>query len=434
MKPTVLIIAPDYPYPPTEGGRLRVYHLIAALGDTYAVDLISLSTPPASPSCDYPALDALCQGIDVIPAVFPRKDLPSQVRRIVYCIRHRLSPRSDVYVNDTVMHHVTKILTGRSYDVIILEHSWIANYYPLIQNALSSSGMTILDLHNIESDLKKDFATYSDRFPRTWIDRMFSRFAAQQERRWLPKFTHLLTTSDHDKQRIAALLDGSGLPRVRSHISVIPNSVDVGFYGSIGRGTRRNKTLLFCGGLDYPPNRTAIELLVHRVFPQVRKDHCDCELWIVGKDDPHWTKPHANGVTFTGHVTDIRPYIEEATMILAPILNGSGTRFKVLEAWAARRPLIATAKAVEGLHAIAMTHFWLAHTASEFVEGINQILHAPEHTRHMVDAAYEFVSTHYDTHVIGQRFRETLAALSHQRTPPTPSILQNERHHNALAS
>jgi glycosyltransferase involved in cell wall biosynthesis len=136
----------------------------------------------------------------------------------------------------------------------------------------------------------------------------------------------------------------------------------------------------------------------------------------VGKDDPHWTKPQADGVTFTGYVADIRPYIEDATMILAPILNGSGTRFKVLEAWAARRPLIATAKAVEGLNATPMTHFWLANTASDFVEGINQILRAPERTRHMVDAAYQFVNTHYDAHIIGERFRETLAALSHEPT------------------
>ena len=332
----------------------------------------------------------------------------------MYCIRHRLSPRSDVYVTDAVMRRVASTLHGRSYDLAILEHSWIANYHPVVQNALSSVGIMILDLHNIESDLKNEFATHSDRFLRSWIDRMFAHFAARQERRWLPKFNHLFTTSDHDKQRIDAILQESGQPGSSSNISVIPNSVDVGFYGSIGQNSGQRKRLLLCGGLDFPPNRTAIELLVRRVFPQVRRDHQDCELWIVGKDDPHWTKPQADGVTFTGYVADIRPYIEDATMILAPILNGSGTRFKVLEAWASRRPLIATTKAVEGLNATPTTHFCLADTASDFIEGINRILRAPEQTRHMVDAAYQFVNAHYDARMIGERFRATLAALSHE--------------------
>jgi glycosyltransferase involved in cell wall biosynthesis len=271
-----------------------------------------------------------------------------------------------------------------------------------------------LDLHNIESDLKNEFATHSDRFPRSWINRLFAHFAAQQERRWLPKFDHLFTTSEHDKERTNTILQESGHPGSSSSISVIPNCIDVEFYASIGQDTGQKKRLLFCGGLDFPPNRTAIELLVHRVFPQVRRDHKDCELWIVGKDDPHWTKPQADGVTFTGFVADIRPYIEDATMILAPILNGSGTRFKVLEAWAARRPLIATTKAVEGLNAMPMTHFCLADTESDFVERINQILRAPEQTRHMVDAAYQFVNTHYNARMIGERFRATLTALFHE--------------------
>ncbi len=414
MKPTVLIIAPDYPYPPTEGGLLRVYHLIAALGNDYAADLLALSSPPPASPCAYPSLERWCQRIDVIPAIFPKKDVLSQFRRMMYCIRHRLSPRSDVYVNDTVMHHVANMLAGRSYDLTILEHSWIANYHPVVKNALSFVGLMVLDLHNIESDLKKDFATHSDRFPRSWINRMFARFAAQQEQRWLPKFGHLLTTSDRDKQRLGSMLQGTGQPFSSSSISVIPNSIDVEFYSSIGQNSGQKKRLLFCGGLDFPPNRTAIELLVHRVFPQVRKDHRDCELWIVGKDDPHWIKPQADGVTFTGYVADIRPYIEDASMVLAPILNGSGTRFKVLEAWAARRPLIATTKAVEGLNATPKTHFWLADTESDFVAGINQILRTPEQIKQMVDAAYQFVNTHYDARIIGKQFRTTLASLSNK--------------------
>ncbi len=422
VKPTALIIAPDYPYPPSEGGLLRVYHLIASLGDTYTVDLLTLSGPTSSTPFGYPPLDRWCQRIDVIPAIFPKKDLWTQFRRIAYCVRHRLSPRSDVYVNDNIMRQVVTILAGRSYDLAILEHSWIANYYPLVQNALSASGITILDLHNIESDLKNEFATHSDNFPRSWVNHMFSRFSIQQERRWLPMFDHLFTTSDKDKQRIKTILYESEQAPLNSRISVIPNSIDIEFYKSVRQRSEQRKLLLFCGGLDFPPNRTAVELLVHHIFPQVRTTHKDCELMIVGKDDHHWIKPQSDGVTFTGFIDDIRPYINDASMILAPILNGSGTRFKVLEAWAARRPLIATAKAVEGLNATAMTHFWLANTTSDFVEGINQILFAPEQTYQMVDAAYRFVNEHYNARIIGEKVRKTLAALSHKPEHHTPSI------------
>ena len=423
MKPAALIIAPDYPYPPTDGGRLRVYHLVAALAASpYSVDLLALSRAREARACGYPALDRWCQRIDSIPVPFPAKDLASQFRRMMYCIRHRFSPRSDIYANDTVMRRVADVLSGRSYDLVILEHSWIANYYPLVQKVLRSPGITILDLHNIESDLKREFATHSDRFPRTLINRMFSRFAAWHEQRWIPQFTHLMTTSDHDKQRMHAIFRDSGQPLCRSRISVVPNGVDLAFYRSIRQTPGRQKRLLFCGGLDYPPNRTAIDLLVRRVFPDIRRHHRDCELWIVGKDDPHWTKPRADGVIFTGYVDDVRPYLEDATVILAPILNGSGTRFKILEAWAARRPLVATTKAVEGLNATPMTHFWVGDTVSAFIDGIHQILRAPERAGDIVDAAHRFVTAYYDAHLIGERFRKTLEALRSQRTDSASSI------------
>jgi len=414
MKPTALIISPDYPYPPSEGGLLRVYHLITTLQTNYTVDLLTLSSPSPQIPCGYPSLKNFCRQIDSIPAKFPKKDLLSQLLRTAYCIRHKLSPRADVYVNNKLMQEIVSALAKRSYDLIILEHSWIANYHSLLQPMLNPSGIMILDLHNIESDLKKEFSIYSDNFSRSYLNKMFSRFASLQEMHWLPKFDHLFTTSEHDRERINKILYGSEVFSKSSHISVIPNSIDVEFYTLVRKSTQSKRKLLFCGGLDYPPNKTAINFLVHRVLPNVQKIHRDCELLVVGKDDHYWKKPTRKGVTFTGYVPDIRPYIEDSSIILAPILNGSGTRFKVLESWAARRPLIATTKAVEGLEATATKHFLLANTPSDFSECINKILSSPEQTHDMVDAAHSLVNTKYNTRITGKYFLETLRKISHR--------------------
>ena len=131
-----------------------------------------------------------------------------------------------------------------------------------------------------------------------------------------------------------------GLPSVQT----IPNAVRPPPRTTSPPGRKR---LLFVGNLTYPPNIEAAGLLVDDILPIVRRHHPETTVDLVGA--------HAGGlgdvpgVRLAGLVSDLEPWYQGADIVVVPLRHGTGTRIKVLEAFAYRRPVVATAAAVAGL-------------------------------------------------------------------------------------
>ncbi len=113
----------------------------------------------------------------------------------------------------------------------------------------------------------------------------------------------------------------------------------------------RERTILYVGGYDYQPNLEAAEILINRVFPLVRRSLPDARLIMAGPH-PHCIPSYAaapEGVEFTGFVKDLATVYARAAMICCPIINGGGTRLKLIEAAAYGKPIVSTAIGAEGL-------------------------------------------------------------------------------------
>lgn len=164
------------------------------------------------------------------------------------------------------------------------------------------------------------------------------------ERALIGHAAHVLFASVRDR---AALVD----PSSRDRATVLPNGVDVDYWRRPEGSPLGRDEIVFTGAMDYPPNTDAALFLARKVLPKVRAEIPTAHLSIVGRDpvDELIRAGRDPGVTVTGSVPDIRPYLTAAAVFAAPIRFGAGIQNKVLEALAMDVPTVASPNAAGGL-------------------------------------------------------------------------------------
>ncbi len=163
------------------------------------------------------------------------------------------------------------------------------------------------------------------------------------ERRLVAMTPHRAFISPRD--RAAVLGDADASP-------IVPNGVDLDYWRRAAPAWRGRPRLALTGVMDYQPNADAATALIDQVLPRVRVHLPDAEVVIIGRNpgsDLVARARYVPGVTVTGFVDDMRPLLEQASALVAPLRYASGTQNKLLEARAMAVPVIATTVAAEGL-------------------------------------------------------------------------------------
>jgi glycosyltransferase involved in cell wall biosynthesis len=195
-------------------------------------------------------------------------------------------------------------------------------------------------------------------------------------------------------------------------VSVVPNVVTVPPAASSGADLE-HPLLLFIGALTYPPNLEAATWLVTELMPRLSAGGLDARLRIIGAGAPAKLRELARGraVEISGYVDDLAPHLGEAAVVPVPLGAGGGTRFKVLEAFANRIPVVSTRKGVEGLDVRAGTHFLAAETAAEFAGAIADTCSNGALRAALIRDAYTLVDAAYTPRAMRDAVRAAIAAL-----------------------
>jgi sugar transferase (PEP-CTERM/EpsH1 system associated) len=210
----------------------------------------------------------------------------------------------------------------------------------------------VMDLVDVDSDKWAQYAKKCTGWKR-FIYRMEAKRLASYEHKVAHSFDAAVLVSDRE----AAFLRSRMLQN--DAILAVENGVDLDYfapYPSVWHRTEGSPcTLVFCGLMDYYPNEDAMVWFVHHVFPVIREATKDAQLLIVGARPSKAVLQlsRIQGVTVTGKVDDVRPYVQSADISIAPIRVARGVQNKVLEAMAMAKPVVATQQAVEGIRARA---------------------------------------------------------------------------------
>jgi polysaccharide biosynthesis protein PslH len=353
------MLSPETPYPLHGGGALRTASLLNYLARHYDVDLIVFRhRPEQDPGGALPK--GLVRSVQVIDLPHHDRGAAARTLRNAGRLWQGVPPLVDRFRGHSrVMYRETR------YEIAVIEHFWCAEYHDVLAGM---SDRVILNLHNIESVWHQTCAG-AEPFPRSFAHRRFAKNCRAMERLWLPRFDTVLTASEKDAERLRRVHTGLNLISYPNSIPLVPVP-----------DRAEEEVIAFSGNMEYQPNRTAVGYFAREIWPTLSRAHPNLRWRLIGMN-PHFIERDIRGlprVEMTGSVVDAVSELASARVVVAPLLSGSGTRLKIVEAWAAARPVVATRLGAEGLPVTANKNIYLADGVQEFIESIQSLLCSPE--------------------------------------------------------
>jgi glycosyltransferase involved in cell wall biosynthesis len=299
-------------------------------------------------------------------ALHPRETFPRDIARTIYVVDlpfHAKTPMARAIRNLSRVARGAPPLVDRfdgfrlpierSYDVAVIEHFWCAGYLGQIR---PHARRVVLDLHNIESVLLDRCADAATMAP-GWMFRRFAAACRRLESDLLPAFDVLLVTSEIEHNRL-------------NRAVVLPNALPVTECPAVPK----RDEIVFSGNMAYHPNAAAAHWFASKIWPIVRAANPELTWRLVGKNPEALRLPNDPRIEITGAVDDSIIEIARAKAAVVPIRSGSGTRFKILEAWAAGTPVVSTGIGAEGLAAADRQHLLLEDRPDAFAEAVLSVV------------------------------------------------------------
>jgi glycosyltransferase involved in cell wall biosynthesis len=357
----ILIVSRTLPYPTGWGFNIRVFHIIRHLAERNRVSLLCYGAARGEEEAiARQALSGLCEAIFTVPDI-----KRSGIEKRCLQARSTLSRRSfhmHRLITARMQAAVSNLLRDGAYDLVQVESSSMAGF---------DFGDTpvVLDEHNLEYELLRR----SNRTGTSFMRRLFAgiengKVETEEVSRWR-RVDGCVLTSKRESDAVTARV-----PEIQ--VAVVPNAVDSTYFRPLDSPVKP-LGIVFTGLLTYRPNVDAVNFFVRDIFPLVRRHHADALFTVVGSGLPRHGSTLRVGVVHAGHVEDVRPYLAQAAVVVAPLRIGSGTRLKILEALAMARPVVTTSLGCEGLEVTHGEHLLIADDASTFAAAVVRLLVNP---------------------------------------------------------
>ena len=241
------------------------------------------------------------------------------------------------YCRPEVEASLRELIRADDFDVIVCDFLVPAPIIPW-----KSETPNVIFTHNVETAIwERHYRVARNPLWKAAFWREY-RTTARAERYYLSLAEHVVAVSDADKKTFSSYLQPS-------RITVVPTGVDLDYFHPT-KGEERSSRLVFTGSMDWMANEDAMFYFVKEILPLVRRELAEVELFVVGRKPSERLRGLAaneSGVTVTGEVEDIRPYVHASPVFVVPLRIGGGTRLKIFEAMAMGKAIVSTAVGAE---------------------------------------------------------------------------------------
>lgn len=389
----ILFLASRFPYPLTQGDRLRSYHFLRFLSQSHHLTLVA----PIQTRQEYegmPFIQPFCERVEVIPV--------SNIRRAFNLIQAPFLTQPwqvTYYLDHQIQNKVDRLLNETSFDIV---HVQLARMAPFL--AQWHKTPKILDFIDALS-LNMARRALQEQGLRSWLFSSEARRMQEYEKALIQQFQQLIVCSEIDKEAIGSF----------SNLHVIPNGVDLSsFY--FESAPRQPNSIIFVGNMHYFPNINAVHYFIDKVLPLIQNVIPNVKLTIVGPNLPiNLQKQFLQaGVHLTGFVPNAHDYLRKAAVAIAPMQSGSGIQNKVLEAMATGTPVVATPYGIGSLPVKSGEHLLVATEAQEFAQAVIRLLQEPVLSQELVANARQLVEQQFTWQQSVEQLETLYQAAIHQ--------------------
>jgi glycosyltransferase involved in cell wall biosynthesis len=214
-----------------------------------------------------------------------------------------------------------------------------------------------------------------------------------------------------DKEALEQLVPGC-------RVELIPNGVDLDMFQPVVEIEEIPGNLILFGNMDFLPNYDAAIHFANDILPLVRKSHPEATFTIVGTNPlPEVLALSAiDGVEVTGRVEDLKPYIQRATMLVAPMRFGAGIKNKVLESMAVEKPVVTNSTGVEAMHPQVRELLCLADDAQAFADEVCALLDDPQRRHDLGKRGRQVMADVHSWDTAAEKYEALFAELANARS------------------
>lgn len=391
----ILVVAARLCYPLDGGAKIRAYHLLRALAERHNVTMLTYYGDRSEEKY-FPHFKEM--GVTLVPIYSSVVDsgigLNAAGRAVLLGLPLTVAKYYSRRMAEAIAAHL-----NNGVDCIHCEHLHMFSMIPRTDRPV------VLDAHNVESQIAERYASAEGNLLKKAVLAWNGRRMRQYETNAVRSSSLVLAVSEDDRNKFAEMASVQ-------NCRVVENGVDIGYFAP--QPVANDRSLVFVGSMDWRPNNEGMLWFLDEIWPLIRQKAPDVSCVVVGK------KPSGelmrlgrslSGVTITGAVDDVRPYVARAALSIVPLRIGGGTRLKVLEAFAMSKAVVSTSLGCEGIACRHGEHILISDDAAGFADAAVRLLRDRSLNERLGANARRLVETHYSWGTIGEKYLAALESL-----------------------
>ncbi|NTW33112.1 MAG: glycosyltransferase family 4 protein [Bacteroidetes bacterium] len=379
------------PYPPIEGGAIAMNNITQGLIKAgHFVKVLAVNTPKYNIK------------INELPEDYKKNtcyeslyiDTSIKITDAFFNLFTGKSYNVERFISKKFENKIIEILSFTEFDVIQLESIFIAPYIDTIRRY--SKAKIVLRAHNIEHLIWDRLAENCNSFIKKKYLKHLAKTLKKYEYNTIEKVDGVAAITQHDADFFI---------NVCSDIPIIDIPVGINFENiDESQGKREFPGLFHIGSMDWIPNQEGVRWFIFNVWNEIIKTYPDLKVFLAGRNMPQWLKNlNIEGVIVAGEVSDAHNLMQSKSIMIVPLLSGSGMRVKIVEGMAYGNTIISTTIGAEGISCINNENILIADNPSEFILAIGKCLNNPDYSDMIGSNAKQLIKKMYDNSIITEK-------------------------------
>lgn len=310
------------------------------------------------------------------------------VKAFTYLINKR-SYNIDRFISGEMKELISKTFRNSSFDIVILDSLYSTPYLDQIRKL--HLGKIYVRTHNVESEIWLDLAANTRNPLKKWYLNKLAKDLKSYEFATLHKVDGILTLTQDDLSCFQKNLRNKTLVNIPVHME-LQNDFE---YSS------ESNKVFHLGSYDWQPNIEAVEKLIE-IWPEIKNNNPEVTLSIAGKLGEKIFRPDkSKGIEIHGFITDLKLFLSDKSVLVSPILSGSGVRIKILEMMAYGFPVVTTKLGAQGID--NCPGVLIAQNEEELVTQTSELLRSEEKRKYCSKENKTYIEQKHDIRIISKK-------------------------------